>query len=435
MAEQQKLLQPSKLQTSKPQPTLHGPAIFPGPSALSPQTSPLLPLPPLEVPQFSGDWKQWMTFIGLFETIIDNNPYLPPIQKLQYLRSYLQGPPLHLIANYRLVDDNYAPALALLKKNYTNERRIVDDYIAQLVSLPRLHCRSADGILNMSSVLTACLNGLKLFNINTDTWGPAISFWILQKLDDESRTKFEESRPDPKQITTTREISEFLKNRYTILLCNNSFTSTNRISRSFCVTTTAHERAKHRRRPPRRDFCSYCMTEGHRIYRCKDFLTLEVYSRIEVIQSKKLCVNCLGRHRGTCSSRFSCHHCNDRHHTLLDPMSAAAKEVPPSLAAPVPGLLDGRKTSVRCVADATITHDPGAHCYSDNSELYPKQIYKRTSSIEEQVTSNPASVKCFFNTTLTNPFVKQKPRQDSSHYIPPEYFTSWPPSMFSSKRC
>lgn len=47
------------------------------------------------------------TFIGRLESLIDANPYLAPVQKLQYLLNYVQGEAKESIAHTLLCNENY----------------------------------------------------------------------------------------------------------------------------------------------------------------------------------------------------------------------------------------------------------------------------------------------------------------------------------------
>ena len=64
--------------------------------------------------------------------------------------------------------------------------------------------------------------------------------------------------------------------------------------------------------------CAYCGKADHPIYKCADYLELNVDQRIKETRSRKLCLNCLkvASHAKQCGSG-SCRKCNKRHNTLL----------------------------------------------------------------------------------------------------------------------
>jgi len=53
-------------------------------------------LPKLALPTFSGNLLQWQTFWDSFSAVIDCNPHLSNVQKLNYLRTQVQGDAAHI---------------------------------------------------------------------------------------------------------------------------------------------------------------------------------------------------------------------------------------------------------------------------------------------------------------------------------------------------
>ena len=67
--------------------------------------------------------------------------------------------------------------------------------------------------------------------------------------------------------------------------------------------------------------CSQCNVKGHAIWTCKDFITLDVPKRYDVVKEKRLCLRCLrtGHIARDCRVRFRCdiNNCGRQHHRLL----------------------------------------------------------------------------------------------------------------------
>lgn len=65
--------------------------------------------------------------------------------------------------------------------------------------------------------------------------------------------------------------------------------------------------------------CAYCQKENHGLYRCKEFLALEVAQRIKEAKTRKLCLNCLrsSNHQAKECTVGMCRKCNKRHNTLI----------------------------------------------------------------------------------------------------------------------
>ncbi|KAL3997324.1 hypothetical protein ACH3XW_10390 [Acanthocheilonema viteae] len=71
----------------------------------STECRPVVNLPQLSLPKFSGDPKTWREFWSCFEASV-HSQNLPDIQKLNYLVSCLKGSALQLVRNYDRVSEN-----------------------------------------------------------------------------------------------------------------------------------------------------------------------------------------------------------------------------------------------------------------------------------------------------------------------------------------
>jgi len=65
--------------------------------------------------------------------------------------------------------------------------------------------------------------------------------------------------------------------------------------------------------------CAYCVKGDHPIFKCANYLELEVDQRIKEAKSRKLCLNCLkvASHQAKQCGSGSCRKCHKRHNTLL----------------------------------------------------------------------------------------------------------------------
>lgn len=70
------------------------------PSSSTPNTTlHMTRLPRLDVPKFNGARADWLSFKGLFTSLVYNNPSLSAVEKLQYLKMSLIGRAEHLLKN------------------------------------------------------------------------------------------------------------------------------------------------------------------------------------------------------------------------------------------------------------------------------------------------------------------------------------------------
>ena len=71
-------------------------------------------LPKLVLPTFSGDPLKWQCFWDSFSAAVHNNPNLTGAQKLNHLRTQLQGDAADVIGGFQLTDNNYVHSIELL---------------------------------------------------------------------------------------------------------------------------------------------------------------------------------------------------------------------------------------------------------------------------------------------------------------------------------
>jgi hypothetical protein len=96
-----------------------------GPSHSVPPPKADIKLPQLNIPIFTGNLMEWISFRDMFQAIIHNSSNFSGTQKLSYLKSLVQGEPFRLISSLILSDANYDIAWAQLNARYQNDREFV----------------------------------------------------------------------------------------------------------------------------------------------------------------------------------------------------------------------------------------------------------------------------------------------------------------------
>ena len=88
-------------------------------------TGSLIRLPRVDLPSFTGDLKEWMSFKDLFQSAVDKNSSITDAQKLTYLQSCLSGEGSRLLASIDCTNANYKIARDLLEGRHQNERVLI----------------------------------------------------------------------------------------------------------------------------------------------------------------------------------------------------------------------------------------------------------------------------------------------------------------------
>ncbi|XP_044313286.1 uncharacterized protein LOC123037287 [Drosophila rhopaloa] len=241
-------------------------------------------LPEVKLPTFSSGYTEYSDFLSMFISVIDKDPYLADIEKLQHLRSCLAG--------------------AALESAHINE----------ILGLKRLESASAVALRDFSDKIIGHMRALQALGDLKQISGCMVVYMIVQKLDAATQANWEESLSTD-MIPSEEDLLSYLEGRCQKLESVQHALASN----------MAHDHSAPR--PARRTLlgaqvsqssCVFCDTPGHGIYSCSSFSGLSPSLRQREIKRLSLCFNCLkkGHHTRTCNSGH-CRTCGGKHHTLL----------------------------------------------------------------------------------------------------------------------
>lgn len=109
-------------------------------------------LPPIQLPTFSGEYREWLSFRDLFKSLVHENVTLCKVNKCQYLKSSLRGEAESLVKQIQVSDATYDIIWNMLNKRYDNKRSIVNTYIGKLLNHKRVTSESAKNIRELLDV-------------------------------------------------------------------------------------------------------------------------------------------------------------------------------------------------------------------------------------------------------------------------------------------
>nr|XP_029714463.1 uncharacterized protein LOC115258488 [Aedes albopictus] len=119
--------------------------------------------------------------------------------------------------------------------------------------------------------------------------------------------------------------------------------------------------------------CPLCK-DAHPLFKCDQFVGMEVKQRFEMVKKNGLCINCLkGSHLAKNCSSGSCRNCSKKHHTLLHlpPLAVAAK---PS----------SSQTTLACSTAASEVIPPAPPQVSSNSSVVASHSFSSPPSRSQQ---------------------------------------------------
>ncbi|KAL0861399.1 hypothetical protein ABMA27_008944 [Loxostege sticticalis] len=269
-------------------------------------------LPPIEIQSFDGsNVGAYKPFIELYMALIGNNVKLSNIQKLFYLKGYLQGEALDLINNLPLINQSYDDAISLLNRRYDTKGLLIKSHINNLLDLP------------MSQV-SQQKSALKSYGQPVESWDSLLVCIIMRKLDTLTVRLFN-SEQDFRDMPSLESLLSFLERRAisleASLVCDQNRSAKASSSKSYHVTNNSNKNPNTdsvvNPVKPKPIGCLLCKNECHKLYKCPTFLLMTVSNRLAYVKENNLCSICLNTHSQKCRYNFSCSFCKQQSHNSL----------------------------------------------------------------------------------------------------------------------
>ncbi|XP_065079410.1 uncharacterized protein LOC135702307 [Ochlerotatus camptorhynchus] len=201
-------------------------------------------------------------------------------------------------------------------------------HVNALLQFPKMKKISASGIHDVIDTFDRHTKILDQLGEVTAGWGAMLTQLLVSKLDDVTQKDWEEyalKKEDPVFL----HVMEFLEGQTRILdaIAVDQRPDGQRILLSSPLAPfkkPAHKLSVHVSSETSSSKCVSC-GGTHYITNCPSFAKLTLDKRFQVVNSKKLCSNCLRRdhYSRDCTSTFRCRTCSKKHHTLLHPGLAA----------------------------------------------------------------------------------------------------------------
>ena len=137
---------------------------------------------------FDGKICEWPEFWGGFSSSIDNNDQLSDVEKIAYLREFLEGPAKSTIAGLSLTEANYKCSVELLKKRFEKKATVQRAHINQLLKLPAVFKeRDTTGMRKLYDSCEAHNRALKALGVIEETYSAIVVPCVMEKLPEHFR--------------------------------------------------------------------------------------------------------------------------------------------------------------------------------------------------------------------------------------------------------
>ncbi|XP_050055037.1 uncharacterized protein LOC114131043 [Aphis gossypii] len=257
---------PSSVQVSNEIENNAGQSVSSARSSVSNQAS-IVKLAALNVPNFSGDYKQWSTFNDMFTALIHSNEALTDIQKFFYLKSALSGDAEKVIQSYETSAKNYIVAWNCLNERFNNKKIIVQTHTKAIFDLEPVTKEKSSKLRQFMDLLSGHMTALKSLGYDPKNWGPMLLHIISTKLDGATLKEWETQAPK-KEVPEVDDLLTFLQNRFQILEAVEGAQNINLADTQNKQKYNKVEKAKKTiSHTSTNKFKCYFCNEGHPIYR------------------------------------------------------------------------------------------------------------------------------------------------------------------------
>ena len=264
-------------------------------------------LPSFDLPKFSGAFEDWLNFQDIFVATIDSHTALTDVQKLQYLKSCVQGEASSLISSYPLTGDHYAQAWNKLVNHYHDKRRIALAIYKKFASIQPLKMESASGLRKMLMTIDECMDKWSVLGYPVLQWDFLLVCHIMDRLDPVTKRSWTTSLKDT-EMPTYKDTCKFLNTYISGLETNRDPKPAPTRERKFAAS---HHTASS-------EICPVCENGNHLIFRCPRFNGYTPEERISKVKSLGNCTICLQSHpTKDCVRDWKCRKCGKTHNSLL----------------------------------------------------------------------------------------------------------------------
>ncbi|XP_050581758.1 uncharacterized protein LOC126918160 [Bombus affinis] len=280
----------------------------------TPSTSKGIDFPEAIMPAFDGKFEHWNAFYNTFNSTIDKNECLTPLQKFHYLRASLTGEAANCVNSLVFREENYSKALSLLKQRYDCPRRIVSCHGLAIINYPKLTKCSPVALRDLTNVVRQNIDALTSLGQSVNSNCLLLDI-ISAKLPDHVRQQWELTLTN-KEVPQYTDLLDYLEN---LALTGISPSEVEQIK-------SLDQLKRVRRHQPRqyaftasqvKTSCHACQGQ-HTIWRCDTFKAKSVSERLKDVKRASLCLNCLNKgHTARDCHAGSCRVCGGRHHTMI----------------------------------------------------------------------------------------------------------------------
>lgn len=264
----------------------------------------------LKIKPFSDDVLEYKGFKSSVKRLLSQGDY-NDTDKFMYLKNNLEGRALEAIKFLQTTNESYEEAWLILDSLYEQPRTILNCVI-DMLSSPDFHMKTGDleSILRFKSLFNQLRGNISMLKVTLDQ---VLQAFCVNRMDDTSKTRFEDFLGFQKDPPSMEQLNEFLlkevtaathvhKLKLTPFNKNPYYQKNNKVSRAM-ITSNGKK------------LCFACKGE-HELQECQQFWNAP--NRIELLKQLKVCIYCLKhfyKRTKSCTNMFNiiCDYCGEHH--------------------------------------------------------------------------------------------------------------------------
>lgn len=250
---------------------------------------------------FDGSYRKWKGFRDRFVDAVHDNEEIKDSFKFAKLKDSLTESAAKAFGEWELNKDCYHDAWERLNKLYNHKYLICKEHIHELFNLPVLDKEpSANQLRHMTNVTHEQIRQLRSHGIPVDQWDMLICVILHDRLQNEIGRQWELTRSS--EMPTAVEMLDFLDKQATALSNFILNEPEIKVSSGRASSKSSVESGKNTRPTStgaiKKHFPCECCSGDHALYKCDNFLSLNLSARWDFIRKRQLCPNCMKRGHG-----------------------------------------------------------------------------------------------------------------------------------------
>ena len=289
-------------------------------------------LPKFNLRPFSGKIHEWQEFWDGFNSAVHQNEDLANVEKLNYLKGFLEEKARHVIAGIPTTDDSYETAINMLTKRFGKPNVIQRAHVNQLISVSPVYSeRNVARLRGMHDEIEIHLRGLEALGVDMATYSGFVVPVLMDKIPETMRLNMIRFHEKDQMDWTLQDFLDGFEKEISVRESHVPLKTLTGSTGGSGYSGVGGDR-RNRQVPSRDDFgtanallteravaeknCAYCL-HRHDPAECKTVRSTQ--ERKNILRKYARCFVCLmSGHRGfECRSNIICKHCRGKHHTSI----------------------------------------------------------------------------------------------------------------------